>query len=943
MDYRYHTAIAPGGASQVRPRRALSLSLAVLAATGGVGCWAVAARAQEVGQAQGAAGVQKGQVLVTTQQLNLRVRRQSDGVEVVIEGVGSAPELQQTTRGTVWLGRLLTSRPAALPGGGQRLSVPEAGFQSLSLVGAGQVFELQVTPIPGYPLGRPVVSADGRDLILSFASSGQASQQTSSLDLRRPGRVSEPTAAYVPPLQPRAVAPPVGDMAVGTMLLTNSSYLNVSGPPVTMTLRKAPARDVLMALSRLGGYGFVFVEDSNKADNAAGTNGSASTLPISISFRNENYGQAVNSALLAAGLQGKRQGNTILAGTNVMGKSFGAQLSKVYRLNQVNANSAADYLANLGAQVTKTNTINTAITAGANPNTTAIGASNLATTTSSRQTKVESYSAGTGPLQGLIATTDSRLSTITLVGEPRLVTVAESYLRQLDLRQRQVALSVKILDITLGNNATIDNSFAFKFGNSFIISESGQLLAQFGRDQPIAGTPPTGSTTTTTVNTSNSGDDTSISSTNTSNASGNSSLSSLGSSNSGFDTSNSNQSGSNSSVTLRSNEFSNFSDAQISSIANELNLEVPGQSTYNPANRSFTFTPSIGTGTATLLDSIASNLQSTITRLTGIDRSNIDTTIVSRSNSSFLNDRSSGSRANNFFSGSESSRSNPSNSFAGNRSTTTTTSTNTVPIGGTPGKPADNFVNFLNAQIVSASTKVLASPTLILSENADELRKGEDTQGINIANLSRGGSGGSGGGGGSSDNNANIGRTKANESFVTVGEQVITNFEVSTSSNFGNVVTCTAELGIAGLTFGARVSKIDDNGFVTFSMSPAITATVRQQEVPGCGFVDILAVRRLDTGSARVRDGQTLIMTGVISDADRQEVTKWPILGDVPVIGQFFRNSNNIRAKRELVILVTPRIINDNEGGTFGYGYQPGTSDSRRLLTDPNSPLRSQP
>jgi hypothetical protein len=54
--------------------------------------------------------VQKGQVLGTTQRLNLRVRRQSDGVEVVIEGVGAAPELQQTTRGAVWMGRLLTSR-----------------------------------------------------------------------------------------------------------------------------------------------------------------------------------------------------------------------------------------------------------------------------------------------------------------------------------------------------------------------------------------------------------------------------------------------------------------------------------------------------------------------------------------------------------------------------------------------------------------------------------------------------------------------------------------------------------------------------------------------------------------------------------------------------------------------------------------------------------------
>ncbi len=807
MDHRYLAAIAPGVASQVLRPRALSLSLAVLAASGGVGCWAAAARGQEVGQAQGAAGVQKGQVIVTTQQLNLRVRRQSDGVEVVIEGVGAAPELQQTTRGAVWLGRLLTSRPAALPGGGQRLSVPEAGFQSLSLVGAGQVFELQITPIPGYPLGRPVVSADGRDLILSFASSGQASQQTSRLDLRRPGRVSEPTAAYVPPLQPRAVAPPVGDMAVGTMLLTNSSYLNVSGPPVTMTLRNAPARDVLMALSRLGGYGFVFVEDSNKADNAAGPNASASRLPISISFRNENYGQAVNSALLAAGLQGKRQGNTILAGPNVLGKSFGAQLSKVYRLNQVNANSAADYLANLGASVKKTNTVSTAITAGANPNTTAVGARNLATTTSSRQTKVDSYSAGSGPLQGLIATTDSRLSTITLVGEPRLVTVAESYLRQLDLRQRQVALSVKILDVSLGNNTPIDNSFAVRWGNNFIVNDQGQMVGAFNSLLPPA--------------------------------------------------------------------FDAFGRAY-------------------PTDVTFEATPPSADGTDP--GSITSEAPTGINVNSGAQ---YGTVFPTRPYGSIYRDAT---------------KRNPGLSYNPN-----------------------NFYNFVNATIRSSNTKVLASPTLILSENAEELRKGDDTQGIDIANLSSGSSGSNSGSSGS-DNTAAIGRTKANESYVTVGEQVITNFTV-TRSNFNNAITCEAELGIAGLTFGARVSKIDDNGFVTFSMSPAITATLRQQPVEGCGLIDILAVRRLDTGSARVRDGQTLIMTGVISDTDRQVVSKWPILGDVPIIGQFFRSSNNNRAKRELVILVTPRIINDNEGGNFGYGYQPATNDTRRFLADPNAPL----
>jgi len=848
MDSRSLAASAPGGASQARPR-ALSVSLAVLAATGAVGGWAAAARAQGVPQAQGAPGVQNGQVIRTNQLLNLRVRRQSDGVEVVIEGVGASPQLQQTTRGSVWMGRLFTARPAAVPGGGQRLSVPEAGFQSLSLVGAGQAFDLQIAPIPGYPLGRPVVSADGRDLILSFAATGQASQQTSSRDLRMPGRVSEPTAPYVPPLQPRAVAPPVGDMAVGTMLLTNSSYLNVSGPPVTMTLKNAPARDVLMTLSRLGGYGFVFVEDSTKGDNGGAA---TSTLPISISFRNENYGQALNSALLAAGLQAKRQGNTILAGPNVLGKSFGAQLSKVYRLNQVNANSAADYLANLGAQVTKTNTINTAVTEGANPNTTAVGASNLATTTSSRQTKVESYSSGAGPLQGLIATTDSRLSTITLVGEPRVVSVAESYLRQLDLRQRQVALSVKILDVSLGNNATLDNSFAVRWGNSFIVNNQGQMVANFGSYQPPstpdAGLPGAYSATGRTTPLVGTG--------------------ALQPGDGGF--------------------IDKLDGTPYPGVTTDI-FKRPSFGQYNnplqPGTSGFT------AGTPATLDRIVYD------PATGIPRLILGTPATSDTYT----------------------RSSPTN-FA---------------------YPKNQLFDFVKATIQSSNTKVLASPTLILSENSEELRKGEDTQALNISNLSTGSSGSSGGGT-TTDNNATIGRTKANESYVTVGEQVITNYTVTTGTQ-GNGNSCQPTFGIAGLTFGARVSKIDDNGFVTFSMSPAITAALRQQVVPGCGPIDILAVRRLDTGSARVRDGQTLIMTGVISDADRQEVSKWPILGDVPIIGQFFRSSNNNRAKRELVILVTPRIINDTEGGNYGYGYQPGTNDTRRFLADPNSPLRSQP
>jgi type IV pilus assembly protein PilQ len=50
------------------------------------------------------------------------------------------------------------------------------------------------------------------------------------------------------------------------------------------------------------------------------------------------------------------------------------------------------------------------------------------------------------------------------------------------------------------------------------------------------------------------------------------------------------------------------------------------------------------------------------------------------------------------------------------------------------------------------------------------------------------------------------------------------------------------------------------------------------------------------------------------------------------LIGQLFRKTASNREKHELVIVVTPRIINDFEGGTYGYGYQPSTKEAKKLI-----------
>ncbi len=728
--------------------------------------------------------------------LQLKVRRLRDSVELVIEGAGLAPQLQQSSGANGWQGLLTTATPSGLRVGPQRLSLPELGFQTITLDGSGSSYRVGVTPVAGAPLGRPVVSGDGVSLIISFPASSQLSLPVARFNAQQPGYI--PQASFAPPLQPRAVAPPLGDMAVGSMTLRNPGYLNLSGPAVTMTLKNAPAKDALMALAQVGGYGFAYVAEPD-ASNSTGGGVDAGSIRISLAFRGESFGRAFNTALLAAGLQGRREGNMILAGPKALSKTFGPQLSKVYRLNQVGPNAAADYLANLGATVTKTNTITTSVTQGGDLNQPS-GAPNSATTQSSSITNVEAYGASSGPLLGLRATTDTRLGTITLVGDPVIVSVAEQYLKQLDLRQRQVALSVRILDVNLDNVSEIDNSFAVRWGNNFIVNDSGQLLGAFGRNLP-----PT------------------------------------------------------------SNDFRR-------GVPNDLKVELqPSDGT----------TPGTVTTEGTNLPGLQTSASVTLNGAASQGGSLVDGV-----------------------------RRNPGVNF-----------------------PSDQFFDFVRAQIVSGSTKLLASPTLILQENTSLLREGSETasstgssqsasQGITNIGL-----------------DSAVGRRRANEGVVRVGTNVVTGYSTETPSQGGNVV-CTPQLSTAGLVLGARVEKIDDNGFVTFVLSPSVSAVTDQENAPqGCGSnLNILSIRSLDTGALRVRDGQTLIMTGVISDFDRTEVSKWPILGDMPLIGQFFRKSSGRKEKRELVIMVSPRIINDDQGGVYGYGYQPGTAAGREFFGAMNGP-----
>ena len=163
---------------------------------------------------------------------------------------------------------------------------------------------------------------------------------------------------------------------------------------------------------------------------------------ITANFEEVNISHVFNSILLSANLQAVVENNIIFVGNNILNKSLKPKVSKTYRLNQVNAGSVADYLSTLGANISKVMLISGSIDGQE------IG-DGLINKKEFKDEVITSYGIEKGPLYGIVGTADLRLQTINLIGSKQQMKIAERFIKSLDVRHKQVALTVKIIDVSL--------------------------------------------------------------------------------------------------------------------------------------------------------------------------------------------------------------------------------------------------------------------------------------------------------------------------------------------------------------------------------------------------------------------------------------------------------------------------------------------------------------
>lgn len=117
------------------------------------------------------------------------------------------------------------------------------------------------------------------------------------------------------------------------------------------------------------------------------------------------------------------------------------------------------------------------------------------------------------------------------------------------------------------------------------------------------------------------------------------------------------------------------------------------------------------------------------------------------------------------------------------------------------------------------------------------------------------------------------------------------------------------EFGV-GLKFTPTVLE---DGLIQMRVSPEVTDLVGFNSVATSALgnvtlVPTLTTRRVST-SVELHEGQSLAIGGLLQDTSRKSIDRFPILGELPILGALFRSSEYQKNKTELVIVVTPRLV----------------------------------
>ncbi len=118
----------------------------------------------------------------------------------------------------------------------------------------------------------------------------------------------------------------------------------------------------------------------------------------------------------------------------------------------------------------------------------------------------------------------------------------------------------------------------------------------------------------------------------------------------------------------------------------------------------------------------------------------------------------------------------------------------------------------------------------------------------------------------------------------------------------------------AGVTLKV-MPYIGENGQITLSLEPEVSDVITDSQQnpgmtqPGNAAAMPVVTRRHAKTVVNMKDGQTVLIGGLLMDQHRSEIDKIPVLGDIPIAGAPFRTVKNQKTQQEVVILITAHLV----------------------------------
>jgi pilus assembly protein CpaC len=141
--------------------------------------------------------------------------------------------------------------------------------------------------------------------------------------------------------------------------------------------------------------------------------------------------------------------------------------------------------------------------------------------------------------------------------------------------------------------------------------------------------------------------------------------------------------------------------------------------------------------------------------------------------------------------------------------------------------------------------------------------------------------------------------------------------------------------------FGVRLNftpTITNSGNIHMQVEPEVSSLDFANGLQIQGFqIPTLRSRRAST-EVELQDGQTFAIAGLIDNTMTENVDKFPILGDIPILGTFFRSKQAQQNRTELLVLVTPHVVQPSSTPPPLPTGEPETWDWDKSLREPVTP-----